>query len=338
MNGRARLALLVLIAVALTILANVATEQWPLTARGAVLIVAEILGGVALGHTAIAVFSGRDGSWRGVVTIAGGGIGMLIGLVWVPAPLLVRMANGIHGALIGGLIAFVVASFFRGRQRMEDEAEEEKAEELAGHEALVTPVKLPRWNQRFSARVVDTGLLVGAGKLLALAIGTEWFAPATGAEWFVVALLLWPLYDIALHAGLGATAGKALCRMRVVDAGGAERVGVLRAARRWALLFANLPFILIQLAAPGDLVWSIDPRLSVMKPVYCGTILTTAAERRRLAGLAMGVRAEQLADTFRAVRAIPAPMTRRAALVTFVALLVCASFVVWLAIEHPLPD
>jgi hypothetical protein len=236
------------------------------------------------------------------------------------------------------VLEVVEMSFFRGRQRLEDEAEEEKAEALAGYEALVTPVKLPRWNQRLSARALDTALLLGAGKLLALAIGTEWFALATGAEWFVIALLLWPLYDIALHAGLGATAGKALCRMRVVDAGGAERVGVLRAAGRWALLLVNVPFILIQLAAPGDLVWSIDPRLSVMKPAYCGTILTTAAERRRLAGLATTVRAEQLADTFRAVRAIPAPMTRRMALGTLVFVLVFVSIGLWLAAKYALPD
>jgi RDD family len=215
---------------------------------------------------------------------------------------------------------------FRWYQRMEEEAGKDREEALAAHEALVTPVTLPTWNRRFAARVLDTLLLIGASLLL---------AGATGANWFLLAVPLWALYDIALHAVLGATAGKALCRLRVVHADGAARVGALRAAGRWALLVVNVPFIWIQLTVAGDLLWSIDPRLSALKPIYCGTILTTAAERRRLAGLAPSMRAQQLADTFRAVRAIPALLTRRLALVGLAMLLVFGGLGAWIAILNP---
>jgi hypothetical protein len=104
------------------------------------------------------------------------------------------------------------------------------------------------------------------------------------------------------------------------------------------LLVVNVPFILLQLRASGDLIWSIDPRLSAMKPVYCGTILITAAERRRLTGLAASERATQLAETFRAVRAIPGPLTRCQAVVALDVVLTALSFGGWLAVEHPLPD
>jgi RDD family len=181
-----------------------------------------------------------------ILTFAG--LGAIVGAS--PAnPLGFRIGYGIHGALVGAAVGVPCWAFFRWHQGMEAEAEEERVEALAGHEELVTPVRLPTWNRRFVARVLDTLLLVGAGLLLEV---------ATGANWMLVALVLWPLYDIVLHAGFGATAGKALCRICVVDAGGAARVGVLRAAGRWALLVVNVPFIWLQVAVSGDLLWSID--------------------------------------------------------------------------------
>ena len=102
-------------------------------------------------------------------------------------------------------------------------------------------------------------------------------------------------------------------------------------ARRWALGVVNAPLIWLQVAASGDLLWSIDPRLSAMKPVYCGTILITAAERRRFRGPGAVERAAQLAETFRTVRAIPPLLTRRQALVGLALLVAIA----WVVIEHP---
>jgi hypothetical protein len=257
------------------VVANVLTAARLTPPRG-VLIVVEIVGGLAISYAAIAVF--HTGGWpgiRGYVILAFA----LLGAV-EPWTLGVSVENGLHGALIGGAaglpVSFPLAWFIRWRQETQAEAEEEREEALAGHEDLVTPVQLPTWNHRFVARMLDTLLLVGVSLSLEV---------ATGANWLLLALVLWPLYDIVLHAWFGATAAKALCRICVVDAGGAPRVRVLRAAGRWALLVVNVPFIWLQLVAAGDLLWSIDPRLSAMKPVYYGTILTTAAERRRLHGL-----------------------------------------------------
>jgi hypothetical protein len=72
-RGRARLAILALTALALSILANAATARLvpPITAFGAVLIVAEVVGGVALGYAAIAVFGGgRDPSMGGMAVFS----------------------------------------------------------------------------------------------------------------------------------------------------------------------------------------------------------------------------------------------------------------------------
>jgi hypothetical protein len=332
-NRRTRLAGLTAIAVALTAIANVLTGSWLTTGHG-VLVVVEIVGGVAIGRAAIAMFNpNEDPSDRSIIIFTLALVGAAVGAISIPGPLGVHIGNGIHGALISGAVgiplSFPLAPLVRWQHRKTKEEQEERAEAFAPHEDLVTPVQLPTWNRRLAARVLDTLLLVGVSLLGAV---------VTGANWVLLALVLWPLYDIVLHAWFGATAGKTLCRICVVDADGAARVGVLRAAGRWVLLVVNVPFIWAQTRVTGDLLWSIDPRLSAMKPVYWGTILITAAERRRLGRLGAVERAAQLAETFHAVRTIPGPLTRGWALVTLAVLVVAGSVGVWLAIKYPQPD
>jgi hypothetical protein len=334
LRRRTRFLVLAAAAVALTMTANavpVARMAPLLTSTGAVVILAQVIGGLALGYAVLAV--GDDKSmraYRGWSVVSFAGLGLIFGALGAES-LWMRPVLGIQVALIFSLIGLVISPvwgrFLRWHDRMSDEAEEEQQEAMAAHEALVTPVMLPTWNRRLVARLIDTILAVGVIVLVLVSLGRP-IAPTL----FVVAAILWPLYDIPLHASVGATAGKALCRIRVVHAGGADHVGVLRATGRWVLVVMNLPFIVLQTRVTGDLLWAIDPRLSVMKPVSCGTLLTTAAEGRRLASLAPSVRDEQLTETFQAVRAIPPPVPRRTALIALPVIVVCCGFGAWLAI------
>jgi len=225
--------------------------------------------------------------------------------------------------LMFALFARIFAEIVRGArgQGIYAAGDEEKAAELTAFEAVTTPVRLPDWNRRLLARIVDTGLLALGGLAAAGAFGT-----------FLTALVVWPVYEIPLVAAFGATAGKFLLGIRVLGVHAGTRVGVGRAAARFALLVANLPFIFIQTRISGDILWSVDPRLSVMKPTYAGTVVADRRESTRLAALPPAQRRAELEETVRRLRAIPGPVTRRVAVV---AIAVFAAILVVIALFLP---
>ena len=189
------------------------------------------------------------------------------------------------------------------------QADDEKKEELTGYEQIATPVALAEWNMRRGSRFADAAVVAGAGAGVAHLAGIE--------NWVETALAVWPVYDVALHPRLGATVGKVVCQVCVVSpASGAEQLGTVRALLRWLLLVGNLPFIVIQTSVTGDVLWCFDPRISVMKPVYCGSVVVPKSERARLATLGQSQRASLLAETVRCSHAIgpdlPSAPARRA--------------------------
>jgi hypothetical protein len=246
--SKRRLLLAGLAAAALTAVANVLTTA-RLTPGLGVLVVVELVGGLAIGWAAISQFrlwssksallAGQDLFVRGLSILVIGLLGAFVGAAsYEFLGARAAVGNGLHGALVGGavglLLSFPMAPLVRRSKEVEDQKEEHLTESVASHEDLVTPVRLPTWNRRFAARALDALLLWVAFRLLDAATGPDTLGGTTDAEAWRSILIVWALYDIVLHPLFGATAGKALCRIRVVDAGGAARVGVLRAAGRWA--------------------------------------------------------------------------------------------------------
>jgi hypothetical protein len=238
-------------------------------------------------------------------------------------------ANGAAaGVLFGAFAGRVVVARIVGGIRGEDPdagVEEQRAEDLAGYEAIETPIQLAEWNRRFGARLIDSAIVV-----LAIVVFSRTAGFQSGAEAMGGVLVAWGVVEIPGTAVAGVTPGKLLLRIRVLAVASATvSVGLRIAMSRAGVLLLNLPFFWIASRVSGDLLWCFSPRISAWKPVYGGALVVPRSEVRRLALLANPEQARRDAvSTVTLIRTMPPVLTRRGAIVVL-CLLAGIFFALW---------
>ncbi|HEX6782003.1 MAG TPA: RDD family protein [Solirubrobacterales bacterium] len=166
-----------------------------------------------------------------------------------------------------------------------------------------TPVPVAEWEMRAGGRFVDLALILAATQLLGAHVLYVGFFPYFFGLWF--------LWEVPLMAAQGRTPTKVLFRTRVVaEESGSSRLGLRTAARRWLLLMLNLPFAFMSTRITGDVLWALDPRLSLEKGLAAGTIEVSEAELSRLRSMPPPTRERLLAETARTIREIEPEMSR----------------------------
>lgn len=111
---------------------------------------------------------------------------------------------------------------------------------------------------RFCAAVIDNLVLAIPLAVIALLFRVR---PEGGVAWLFLSHLVTPLYFAILESRIGATPGKLLCGLRVVDVHG-HRPGFLRAAARWAIL--NGPFELFSALLATGAIEQFGPAYAVI--------------------------------------------------------------------------
>lgn len=136
-------------------------------------------------------------------------------------------------------------------------------------------VLLATTGQRFAARLIDSAitgvagvLLGGSGVLMFVAVAHRGFAFAGVAIACLVVLLsvlfaFGVLYEVAFTATKGATPGKMIMRIRIVDEATLDKIGWGHAFLRWLLPWAAglLFYGVLQLVTYMSFLWDGDHRM-----------------------------------------------------------------------------
>lgn len=125
----------------------------------------------------------------------------------------------------------------------------------AAHLDLGRPLAGP--GRRIAARLIDVGLLIGVSILVRALVDDDIGATETSATAAILTLMATIAYEVGMVAALGATVGKLVMGIRIVDADGTCPPTAAHAIRRWAPnALAIIPVVGI-LAAMAVLIASL---------------------------------------------------------------------------------